>query len=88
MKLPQLSLRELFWITLVVALSLGWWLDRSVLSARWEALLSSARGISTDNEAMRWAVAAAGYKFEPTGNTSLGIPSLRLVPLTKRVPQK
>jgi hypothetical protein len=27
MKLPQFSLRELFWITLVVALTLGWWID-------------------------------------------------------------
>lgn len=28
MKLPQLSLRELFWLVLVCALALGWWLER------------------------------------------------------------
>ena len=28
MKLPQLALRELFWLILVCALALGWWLDQ------------------------------------------------------------
>jgi hypothetical protein len=27
MKLPQLSLRDLFWLVLVCALALGWWLE-------------------------------------------------------------
>lgn len=27
MKLPQLSLRDLFWIVLVSALVVGWWID-------------------------------------------------------------
>ena len=34
MKLPQLSLRELFWLVLVCALALGWWLDRGKLNAQ------------------------------------------------------
>ena len=29
MKHPQLSLRDLFWLVLVCALVLGWWLDRN-----------------------------------------------------------
>ena len=29
MKLPQVTLRELFWLVLIVALALGWWVDRS-----------------------------------------------------------
>jgi hypothetical protein len=29
MKLPQLSLRDLFWLVLIVALGLGWWQDHS-----------------------------------------------------------
>jgi hypothetical protein len=28
-KLPQLSLRELFWLVLVCALAVGWWVDSS-----------------------------------------------------------
>lgn len=28
MKLPQFSLRELFWLVLVVSLAVGWWIDR------------------------------------------------------------
>ena len=27
MKLPQLSLRDLFWLVLVVALAVGWWVS-------------------------------------------------------------
>jgi hypothetical protein len=34
MKLPQLTLRDLFWLVLVIALSLGWWLDRKAIIAR------------------------------------------------------
>src|SRR5688572_29382011 len=33
MKLPQLSLRELFWLVLVCGLVLGWWLDHRRLTA-------------------------------------------------------
>jgi hypothetical protein len=34
MKLPQLSLRDLFWLVLVWALALGWWLDRQELATK------------------------------------------------------
>jgi hypothetical protein len=27
MKLPQVSLRDLFWLVLVVGMGLGWWID-------------------------------------------------------------
>ena len=33
MKLPQLHLRDLFWLVLVCGLVLGWWLERSSLIA-------------------------------------------------------
>jgi hypothetical protein len=29
MKLPQLTLRDLFWLVLVCALAVGWWLDHA-----------------------------------------------------------
>jgi hypothetical protein len=32
MKLPQLSLRDLFWLLLVCALALGWWLEHTRFS--------------------------------------------------------
>jgi hypothetical protein len=32
MKLPQLSLRELFWLITVMGLSIGWWLDHEKLA--------------------------------------------------------
>ena len=28
MKLPQFSLRDLFWLVLVCALAVGWWVER------------------------------------------------------------
>ena len=31
MKLPQLSLRDLFWLVLVAAILCGWWMDRRKL---------------------------------------------------------
>ena len=31
MKLPQLSLRDLFWLVLVVAMGCGWWVERQRL---------------------------------------------------------
>jgi len=33
MKLPQLSLRDLFWLVLVVGCLCGWWIDRTRLNA-------------------------------------------------------
>jgi len=29
MEFPQLTLRDLFWLALVCALAVGWWVDRS-----------------------------------------------------------
>ena len=31
MKFPQLTLRDLFWLVLVCAMALGWWLERAAL---------------------------------------------------------
>jgi hypothetical protein len=32
MKLPQLALRDLFWLVLVAAIGCGWWIERQSLS--------------------------------------------------------
>jgi hypothetical protein len=33
MKLPQVSLRDLFWLVLVCAMGCGWWIDRQLVIA-------------------------------------------------------
>ena len=38
MKLPQLTLRDLFWLVALVAMGCGWWVDRRRLSDQIEAL--------------------------------------------------
>ena len=38
MKLPQLSLRDLFWLVLVAACLSGWWVERSRLRAEIDSL--------------------------------------------------
>lgn len=40
MKLPQLSLRDLFWLVLVVALGCGWLVDHSIM-ASWVERIST-----------------------------------------------
>lgn len=32
-KLPQLTLRDLFWLVALVAMGCGWWMDRIQLSS-------------------------------------------------------
>jgi hypothetical protein len=39
MKLPQLTLRDLFWLVLVCAVTVAWWLDRQGLVATNKALI-------------------------------------------------
>lgn len=38
MKLPQLSLRDLFWLVALMAMGCGWWLDHQGLVASYKAL--------------------------------------------------
>lgn len=38
MKLPQLSLRDLFWLVLVCALAVGWWVRESEIAKKSELL--------------------------------------------------
>lgn len=42
MKLRHVTLRDLFWLVLVVALGLGWWLDRREQRKRWLQQVESA----------------------------------------------
>lgn len=38
MKLARLSLRDLFWLVLVCAIGLGWWLEHQLLLYRMETV--------------------------------------------------
>lgn len=38
MQPPKINLRDLFWLTLVVALAAGWWVDHSRAAAQYEQL--------------------------------------------------
>jgi len=38
MKLPRFTLRDLFWLVLVCALAVGWWVERSRLTAQIDGL--------------------------------------------------
>lgn len=46
MKLPQLSLRELFWLVLVSAIASAWWLDHRRLASQIEDLEETIFSIS------------------------------------------
>src|SRR5687768_14081616 len=49
MKLPQLSLRELFWLVLVVGIGVGWWVHHRKWQADW-----NDRQTVWDAERQRW----------------------------------
>ena len=48
MKLPQLSLRELFLLVALVAMALGWWLDRSEVSRQRDAIVKERESAVKD----------------------------------------
>jgi hypothetical protein len=47
MKLPKLNLRDLFWLVGVVAMGLGWWLDRTPLASALAAAQQSNGELAT-----------------------------------------
>lgn len=44
-RLPRVNLRDLFWLVLMVALVLGWWIDRKRLTAEVKYLKSNVNGV-------------------------------------------
>jgi hypothetical protein len=50
MKLPQLALRDLFWLVLVCALALGWWLERDSLRSQLKTVQEEAAKWKGDAE--------------------------------------
>ena len=46
MKLHKLHLRDLFWLIALVAMGLGWWMDRNRLASEVQYLKSTVNGVS------------------------------------------
>jgi hypothetical protein len=44
-RLPRFHLRDLFWLVLMVALVLGWWMDRNRLATEVKYLKSTVNGV-------------------------------------------
>ena len=63
MKLPQFSLRDLFWLVLMVGISFAWWRDRSGLAMRlWREQQPpnvTVRGTLTAFDESKWMVSVA-----------------------------
>jgi hypothetical protein len=71
------TLRDLFWLTIVVALGVGWWLERR-RGAMWEARAEYVRGVfqSDTGWETHWTGNVAGFRREnevpgATGPSSL-----------------
>ena len=64
MKLPQLHLRDLFWLVLVVALAVGWWIDHLHAANRREAVIVHAERIRTVLDDARSAYVVSVQNFD------------------------
>jgi hypothetical protein len=52
--MPKLTLRDLFAAVTIVALVLGWWLDRSRLARKSEKATRENVGLREEIEALKW----------------------------------
>jgi hypothetical protein len=58
----KFTIRELLLLTLVAAMGVGWWVDRSRLASRERALISSQKLSEGLFESLRQVVEHDGYK--------------------------
>jgi hypothetical protein len=66
MKLPQLSLRDLFWLVTLAAMGCGWWMDRWRLSSDREICRSQYEAAQSTEFEQDHAAAAKGFQFQPS----------------------
>ena len=52
MKLPQLTLRELFLLVVIAAMGCGWWVDRSRLAERFAARQDHVNDLVDEHQAL------------------------------------
>ena len=69
-RFSQLSLRDLFWVTFVLAIVLGWWLDRSRLASardlyRWRFHVLAGSWEAKTDETI--TLISSGYVVEKPG---------------------
>ena len=71
MKLPQISLRDLFWLMLVVAMGCGWWWQRSEVVLMTETIDTWRERyirLAINVEKERALLEPRGWRFEKEGN--------------------
>jgi hypothetical protein len=69
MKLPQLILRDLFWLVLVCALAVGWWVEHSSLRAQLKGVQSEAAKWKSDAERCGkylLSLPPTGFNYDPS----------------------
>ena len=57
-KAISFSIRDLFWLTMVVAMGLGWWLDRGRLAENHDRLLSEMERAAAERMALKAEIAS------------------------------
>lgn len=48
----RFSIRDLFWLTLVVGLGLGWWVDRERLAENYDGLLAEMKLVAAERDVL------------------------------------
>lgn len=64
MKRPTITLRDLFWLILVIGISLGWWLDQDRIRLEYRALeevVQRLEALSVSSAEKKLAVAMAEF---------------------------
>jgi hypothetical protein len=59
----RFAIRDVLWLTLVVGVAIGWWLDHSYAANRQEAAIKNAERIRTVLNDARTAYAACAQDF-------------------------
>ena len=60
----KITLRELFLLTVIVALALGWWIDRTRLKNEWERMASQANSFFYASVSLAEMFQENGARFE------------------------
>jgi len=85
MKLPQLTLRDLFWLVLVVGMGVGWWLETMRHRRREQELTNDARAFAyfvlaygggmgrDDGSAQSWRIRELLDQYDPTSGGAVDV---------------
>ena len=69
MKLPQLHLRDLFWLVVVIGVAIMWWFDHIDLKIGGGMCEESRRAMMATMDRMKLAMENKGYRWEPSSQT-------------------